>query len=153
MTSTHKEESEVKLDIKSNEEEEENDEEEEEQDDEQEQEEEIIDLDFEANTKQEEVIEEKKEENQPEEVPNVVDNFTEPNINQQNLGVTTETKNNKTAKKTFFTPKNTTMLGKIFINTTNVNTEENANFTKTDGNNSNKTAITLVSKINNYLDF
>ena len=36
------------------------------------------------------------------------------------------------------------MIGRIFINSTNVNTEDNANLTKTDGNNQNKSAITLV---------
>ena len=144
MTSTaHKEESEVKLDLKSNDEEEEEEEVEEVEEEEQEQDE-IIDLDFEDNPKQE--AEEKKEEIKVPEVVNVLDSVTENNFNHHNEGTITETKNNKTCKKTFFTPKNQTMLGKIFINTTTANTEENANFTKTDGNNPNKTAITMVSR-------
>jgi len=66
---------------------------------------------------------------------------TEQNQNQQNV-VTTK---GKTAKKAFFTPKNQTLIGKIFVNTTtNLNTEENNNF-KTEGNN-NKTAITMLAE-------
>jgi len=54
------------------------------------------------------------------------------------------TKNNKTAKKNYFTPKNQNMLGKIFMNTTIANTEDNALMNKTEAMAASKTAITMV---------
>jgi hypothetical protein len=129
----------VKLDLNDEEEESEEEEEEEEEEEKSEEEEEdIIDLDFEANDAPEE---EQKEEIKVPENLNLVTN-TETVQNQATLGTT----KNKTAKKTFFTPKNQTLLGKIFVNTTQAHTDENANFTKTEGNNVNKTAITMLAE-------
>jgi len=76
---------------------------------------------------------------------NLNTNNTEQNQAQQTLGTRGNTKK-KTAKKAFFTPKNQTMIGKIFVNTTtNANTEDNGNFIKTEGNN-NRTAITMIAE-------
>ena len=147
MATVSKEESEVKLDLKSQEdesdeevEEEEEEEEEEIEENNEEEEEEVIDLDDGANDNP---PEEHKEEVKLQENANVGGTIaTEGNMNQQAMA-TQGTVKNKTTKRAFgFTPKNQTLLGKIFVQTTtNANTEEG--FAKTEGN-ANKTAITMV---------
>jgi hypothetical protein len=131
----HKEESDVKLDLNNAEEEsqEESEEEYENMSDE-----DIIDLDQEAqeNAKENDNEEYKGDENHL----NVQQ--TEPDNNQHTINMTT--KNNKTAKKNYFTPKNQNMLGKIFMNTTIANTEDNALMNKTEAMAASKTAITMV---------
>lgn len=134
---TNKEESDVKLDLNNNEDEEESEEQSEESANEEE-DEEIIDLDMEADP--EPVVEEKKEE------PNLEENLNLPANTEPNEQHTQpmETKNNKTGKKTFFTPKNQTLLGKIFVNTTIANTEEGGNYNRTEAAGTTKTAISMV---------
>lgn len=83
----------------------------------------IIDLDMEADKhiENQEIEEDKKEDGQP---------ITTP-IMTQNLASTvqnTEQLKKPMKKGEFFSPKNTSTIGKLFINTTsNVITEENAN--------------------------
>jgi hypothetical protein len=83
----------------------------------------IIDLDMEAELHLEnhEIEENKKEEGQPITTPVMTQNFASTVQNTEQL--------KKPMKKgEFFSPKNTSSIGKLFLNTTsNVITEENAN--------------------------
>lgn len=136
MANAYKEESDVKLDLNNAEEE---SQEESEEEDENMSDGDIIDLDQEAqnNAKDNENEELKADENAMN-----VQQTDHDNNNQHTLQ--TLNKNNKTAKKQYFTPKNQNMLGKIFMNTTIANTEDNAYMNKTEAMGPSKTAITMV---------
>jgi hypothetical protein len=104
----------------------------------------IIDLDMEAEQHLEnhEMDENKKEEAQPITTPVMTQNFASTVQNTEQL--------KKPIKKgEFFSPKNTSSIGKLFLNTTsNVITEENAN---EQGNvRIEQTNKTVISKVDTF---